>query len=92
MDRPTERVGGGVLLMGADHHKQRQGIKIATLKVKGGEATVKFGNGETILVELYRSPNAETWEDDQLLAFPEEVTAKGRKLLILEEFNAPKKG
>ncbi|VDP88799.1 unnamed protein product [Echinostoma caproni] len=52
------------------------------------EVTIKAGNDETTLVGLYRSPSAETWEDDQLLAFLDEVTGKGHKLLTAGDFDA----
>ena len=88
-DRQDGRVGGGSLILVASHYNQSKGPSLITPNIQLASCSLSFQSTHILIATIYRSPQAETLEDDKLLAVLEPMSTGSDKLVVLGDFNAP---
>ena len=88
-DRLDGRVGGGSLLLVAEHYLQMKQAPLTMPNIQAVGCSVRVGKLELCVMCVYRSPNATQEEDSRLLDWLKYQTTRFQKILILGDFNAP---
>jgi hypothetical protein len=88
-DRKDGRIGGGVMLMVAEHHLQSPGGEFATPNIQIIYMEIKSRKDPMTIVLVYRSPSATINEDIGLIDFLSGLVRANGNILIMGDFNAP---
>ncbi|VDP85684.1 unnamed protein product [Echinostoma caproni] len=88
-DRSGGRIGGGVMVLVDNDHKQLTGGQLVTPNIQATLCCIKAPGRDTWVACVYRSPGSSQDEDRQLLSFLKTVAKKNGTVVIVGDFSAP---